>query len=91
MAFDEGEWSASSSGPSPPSGAEVMIEWIYTSSAQHGFMTCTGTKFISILPLPFFYLTFIVRHLNPVFVLTVRSFLRDGPLNAQCPCRGLER
>jgi len=36
-------------------------------------------------------LTFIVRHLNPVFVLTVRSFLRDGPLNAQCACRGLER
>ena len=37
------------------------------------------------------HLTFIVRHLNPVFVLTVRSFLRDGPLNAQCACRGLER
>jgi hypothetical protein len=36
-------------------------------------------------------LTFIVRHLNPVFVLTVRSFLRDGPLNAQYTCRGLER
>jgi hypothetical protein len=36
-------------------------------------------------------LTFIVRHLNPVFVLTVWSFLRDGPLNAQYICRGLER
>jgi hypothetical protein len=31
-------------------------------------------------------LTFIVRHLNPVFVLTVRSFLRDAPLNAQYTC-----
>jgi len=38
MAFDEGEWSASSSGYSPPSGAEVMNEWIYPSSAQHEFM-----------------------------------------------------
>jgi len=37
------------------------------------------------------YLTFIVRHLNPVFVLTVQSFLLDGPLNAQYTCRGLER
>jgi len=36
-------------------------------------------------------LTFIAQHLNPVFVLAVRSFLHDGPLNAQYTCRGLER
>jgi len=67
MAFDEGEWSASCPSHSPPSGAEVMIEWIYTSSAQHGFMTCTGTKFISILPLPFFYLILFQKKL-PIFL-----------------------
>ena len=30
-------------------------------------------------------LTFSVRHLNPVFVLRVWNFLRDGPLN-HCVC-----
>jgi hypothetical protein len=56
MAFDEGEWSASCPSHSPPSGAEVMNEWIYYSAPQHDFMVWSETKFISILPLPFFHL-----------------------------------